>query len=693
MLTGTGPLRRQLDSGYRGTDYDFVTATSQGEGTIAFTLDSKRARTEVRAQVTQARLVRELVLRASTAANQDPQIGRTLFHLLVPMEVEPFLGGTSRMLLELDDGTASIPWELLDTPQDRGGGGDQRPWAIRCQLLRKLRTDDYRDQVQDAALEDNVLVIGEPLVDPKVYPRLPGALAEGRAVARALAGSGGVRPERLTALLDHDDANTVINALYSRRYRIVHIAGHGEPGLDGGVVMSGGTFLGAHEIRSMRTVPELVFVNCCHLAARAPGLALRSFDRSAFAASVADELIRIGVRCVIAAGWAVDDAPASLFATTFYQQLLAGQNFIAAVASAREAAWTQGGNTWAAYQCYGDPNWRFAEDPAAGSASNGIAEEYSAISSPLGLAIALEELAVKSRWQGARPAAQLQRARHLESRFGRLWGGMGAVAEAFALAFAEAGARDVAIEWYERALESNDASASMKAAEQLGALRARRAGDRAHDMKRGDPELETCRQELTRALRGLQTLAALQSTCERETLVGSTWKRLAQLELLVGDADAGQGSMIRAIEAYRRAEALAAAVGDPMLYYPALNRMALELVMNAGQGIATVYSPAETELVRSCLQSRMGDDADFWSLIGLVDLDLYCAAAEQRLVAQQADAEAAFADLHNRVPSATLWQSVAEQAELALGAYASAAPAAEATAARRLIELLNGYAA
>ena len=35
-----------------------------------------------------------------------------------------------------------------------------------------------------------------------------------------------------------------------------------------GVVLSDGTFLGPREIRSMRIVPELVFVNCCHLAAR-----------------------------------------------------------------------------------------------------------------------------------------------------------------------------------------------------------------------------------------------------------------------------------------------------------------------------------------------------------------------------------------------------------------------------------------
>jgi hypothetical protein len=233
----------------------------------------------------------------------------------------------------------------------------------------------------------------------------------------------------------------------------------------------------------------------------------------------------------------------------------------------------------------------------------------------------------------------------------------------------------------------------MKAAEQLGALRSRRAGDRTSELKRGTPELEACREQLKQALHELQTLATLQSTSERETLVGSTWKRLAQVERLAGDADGGQGSMVRAIEAYRRAESRASATGDPQLYYPALNRMALELVMNGSQGAATQFSTEEVDLVRRCLQSRMGDDADFWSLVGLVDLDLYCAAAEQRLAAQQADAEAAFADLHNRVPSAHLWQSVAEQAELALGAYAETAPAAEAAAARSLVKLLSSYAA
>ena len=159
----------------------------------------------------------------------------------------------------------------------------------------------------------------------------------------------------------------MIDALFERSWRVVHIAGHGEPvsakGDRGGVVLSNDTFLSASEIKAMRVVPELVFVNCCHLAAGSRQSLLREpqrgrFDRAAFASSVAQALIEVGVRCVVAAGWAVDDSAASAFATTFYDELLKGQRFLDAAAVARAKAYEFDGNTWAAYQCYGDPEWR-----------------------------------------------------------------------------------------------------------------------------------------------------------------------------------------------------------------------------------------------------------------------------------------------------------------------------------------------
>ena len=185
VQSGTAALRRPLDSGYRGTSYDFmcaVTGPSWNDApTLIYSLDTRRARSEVRAQQPGSNLLRELVEKASNDAPRDTLIGRTLYDLLVPVEIEPFLGGTSELILELDSGTAAIPWEMLDPPPTVTGG-DPRPWAIRSKLLRRLRTASFGAQVVNDESDGGVLVIGEPLVDASLYPALPGARHEAIAV-------------------------------------------------------------------------------------------------------------------------------------------------------------------------------------------------------------------------------------------------------------------------------------------------------------------------------------------------------------------------------------------------------------------------------------------------------------------------------------------------------------------------------
>ena len=703
IQSGIGPLRRQIDSGYRGADYDFITATSPSDDTIAFALDTKRARTEVRAQSTQGKLLRELVAKASTAGSGDTRLGNTLFQLLVPPEVEPFLAGTSRMLLELDDRTAAIPWELLDAQNDDGTRSDVRPWAIRTQLIRKLRQEHYRQQVQDASIDDAVLVIGEPKVDTAVYPALPGARSEALAVVDALAGPGGLQAQRVTALVDDNDAMSIVNALFERRYRIVHVAGHGEPALKdangklvnkGGVVLSDGTFLGADEIQSMRTVPELVFVNCCHLAARDSGRVLRTINRAEFAWGVADSLMEIGVRCVIAAGWAVDDGPAKVFATTFYREILDRKPFITAVASAREAAWNadRSSNTWAAYQAYGDPNWTYRRSAVdAATAPPPPQEEFGGVASPLGLALALEELAVKSKFMRADATEQLEKVRHLEARFATLWGGMGAVAEAFGLAYAEAGDRDAAMDWYTRALQCNDASASIKSHEQLGNLRARRAWAQAEKAKSA-AALAAPRAEIMKAIHDLQTLTAMQPTMERHSLCGSAYKRLGMLERRAGRAAQATQALKSAAEAYRQAEVLAGNGPVADLFYPALNRMALELVAHLGQPGWAGFDAEASAAVRRSLQAKATDDPDFWCYAGLIEIDMLEAVATGTLADALPTLEDRHAELHGRVAGRNLWGSVADQANFVLTAYAGQAQGSEAEAADALLAVLRDYA-
>ena len=689
---GPGALRRSLDSSYRGAAYDFISALTVDlkakNRCINYTLDTKRARTEVRAQHTQGSLLRELVAKASNDANQDPRIGRTLFNLLIPVEMEPFLGGTSEMLIELDRGTAVIPWELLDTNPD-AQSADQRPWAIRCKLLRKLRTEEFREQVSDASADDSVLVIGEPKCDHTVYPRLPGARAEAEAVAARLTDpTSGIAADRVRALLSgEDDAQTVINALFERPYRVVHIAGHGYAGADGGVVLSGkDTYLGANEVRAMRVVPELVFLNCCHLAGREATTVLEPYDRAAFAANMAEELIRVGVRCVIAAGWAVEDGPAEKFATAFYAALLGGARFIEAVSAARSAAWRENprGNTWAAYQCYGDPEWAWRRQVGDGQRqAPSMGDQYATVASPVALALALETLAIRSQYGGGKRDALLDQVRYLEAQFAPLWGGMGAVAEAFGTAYAGVKDVDKAIAWYRAAIDASDASASFKAAEQLGNQLVRRAE------KLKDPA--AARADIEAGIAQLERLAAVQSTVERASLLGSACKRLTMVEWRAGrKAEAGK-ALKAAVAHYAAAESMARKAGAANLFYPAKNCISCEMRASFVDNQPVSIAEERMREVRESLQKAATDSPDFWSVVGQTELQILAAIAAGKLAA---DAPALIDKLREhkaRVPAAGMWDSVYNEAQFTLEPYRglASASAADKRAAEDLVAALK----
>ncbi|MEO8079481.1 MAG: CHAT domain-containing protein [Caldimonas sp.] len=714
VQSGAGALKRSLDSSYRGSAYDLVSvvagAPEGGEATIAYTLDTRRARTEVRAQQTQGSLVRELVAKASNDANRDSQIGRTLFDLLVPVEMEPFLGGTSEMVIELDGETSGIPWELLDTAAGQSAGTDPRPWAIRSKLLRKLRTREFRAQPSDANADCGVFVVGEPLVDDSRYPPLPGARAEASAVAACLgSGAAGVDARQIRALTSGaDDARTIINALFERPYRIVHIAGHGEPGARGGVVLSGGTFLGPAEVKAMRTVPELVFLNCCHLAARDVNTVLQRYDRAAFAANIAEALIEIGVRCVVAAGWAVEDEPAEVFATTFYKVLLGGGRFIDAVAAARGAAWQEhrDGNTWAAYQCYGDPGWRWSR---SGGETQRVAsspgDEFAAVSSPVALALALETLSVRLRFggdeadHGAFLHAQSDKIRFLESKFAPLWGTMGAVAETFGLAWGDAHDVDKSIEWYRTAVEAGDGSATFRAGEQLGNQLARR-GERQDDPVAG-------RRDIDEAIERLEKLLAIQPTAEREALLGSAYKRLVMLEGRAAQgrsstaAERGRrrraaGARLDALRAmarhYGEAERLARAAGAANLFYPAKNGISAELRLAFLERRPAELALDRAEAVRESLERAATDRPDFWSVVGQIELRLLVSLASRQLAGSAPTLIGEFRELKARVPAPHMWDSVHSEARFTLEPYEGVASAAEKRAARALLEALEAMA-
>ena len=104
--------------------------------------------------------------------HRSPKLAGRSSSCSLPLELEPFLAGSNDMQIVLDEGTAGIPWELLDDGgEDEHAEPDWWPWAIRTKLIRKLRTERFRERVVDADAESHALVIGEPECPPG-YRRL-----------------------------------------------------------------------------------------------------------------------------------------------------------------------------------------------------------------------------------------------------------------------------------------------------------------------------------------------------------------------------------------------------------------------------------------------------------------------------------------------------------------------------------------
>jgi hypothetical protein len=711
IAEGIGAMRRPADAGYRGADYDFISATIQknenAPESIVYTVNSKRARSDVRPQAMQVGLVRNLVLTASNNANTDAKLGRTLFRLLIPVDLEPFLGSSTETVLELDKSTAAIPWEALESSKS-GGRSNELPWSIRTKLLRKLRAPPPPTHaVTDASADDDILVIGDPACDRSVYPLLMGARQEATKVADCLAELVNPRPVHRVISGpkpgdEEPDLGTVITALIDGDWRIIHIAGHGEPPTEGvtrGVVLSDGAFFGPQEIKALRTIPELVFVNCCYLAAEAPKKLFEpvNYNRAEFASGVAHALIEGGVRCVIAAGWAVDDEAASVFAVSFYKALLGGDRFIDAVATARARTRSSRNNTWAAYQCYGDPDWRFRTQTgdAQKPTPRPPEQEFSGIASALALIVALERIAVETEYQGKKPEDQAVRLDYLEQKFPQYWERRGNVAEAFGTAWLKAKRFDEAIKWYQRAREAQDGTASFVSIEQLANATIRLAWERA---ERDRKTIDQARKEIEGAMALLGTLGTLAKTVERECLTGSGYKRLALLEAaaarLADDPEvkaaaekAEQVAIDRMWTSYKAAETLAKEnpSATAQLFYPAMNRIAAQLALDDD---AKRQQAMDHETIASVLGSMRSASPDFWSVVGQTELGMYLSVASGSLAADADLLIGDFRDHHARVGNPRLWSSVFDNATFVLSKYRTRADQAEAAAADQLLAAL-----
>jgi tetratricopeptide (TPR) repeat protein len=598
----------------------------------------------------------------------------------VPIELEGFLEGSTETQIVLDERTAGIPWELLDDGTGNGDGG--RPWAIRSKLLRKFKTETFRGRVTDAPGQSAMLVVGEPLCPPD-YPPLPGAYQEAKAVYDCLKTFGEQHKIDVTGLMaaspdgPRPAAREVVNTLLEKPWRVIHVAGHGalpdSDGGTGGVVLTDNTFLGPREMAAMRVVPSLVFLNCCHLGAFPSDSVLS--ERVRFAAGVARSLIELGVKCVVVAGWAVSDDVAQLFAETFYRSLLNGARFIDAVGDARAAAYERDDNTWAAYQCYGDPEWRLVSD-SDGTTPSAAPDEFNQIGTVAGLQIALQTLIVQSTYQSQLnpPRLQLERLTNLQQRWRAMKSPLGdGIGELFGDAYQAVGDLPEAIRWYDAVIAAPDVPTSVRAVEQRCNLHVRQAweqvssadtarkaaaesGATARALRVRGAALRkatiAARRVITLETQKLSGLEPFGSTTERYDLLGSAMKRLAMIERIARRPAAERAALERMRRYYEKALECDRKVPGGPVFYSAINLMLANLAL--GKHV----SDALFEEARASQKSAADRDPDFWSVVAETELKLLEAVDNGAVARRQSLIIRGYTDLSKRMHNSTYWRSV-----------------------------------
>lgn len=616
-------MLRILDSGLRRASYEEdpgwwhriqITETDQGE--IKYLVLTNRARAEDQLRPTQRPLIDALVKEAATLHADDADLGNTLFELLIPNELKDATPEMSNVMFVLDKATARYPWELL---RDRSVMNNA-PLVTRAQFIRQYATERYRRQVT-MTRKRTALVIGDPLSTK--YPELTGAQAEAKKVGQRLQDAGFEAP-----CLIQQDYRTILDALFAREYRILHLAAHGvyeyevEGGRDKsgrtrkqlvtGMVLGDDTFLTPVEINQMRVVPELVFINCCLLGK--VGQAELRGDRSALAANLATQLIEMGVRAVVAAGWEVDDEAALCFADVFYGQMLAGRTFSEALLEARQQTFnTTKTNTWGAYQAYGDPDYTLCEDQGL-EAKTSAAQRYLAPAQPI---IDLKNIVAEAKNADVPQKEGLKvRLETIAQGLPRAWLDMADFRVALAEAYGELKCFAEAVSHYQAALACPSGNVPMRAIEQLCNLQVRLiANAPAKDTAQAIAEIKVVKSHI-------ENLIALCPSSERYAILGSACKRLSRLS----SGKARLASLKEMTGAYKSAADLAFSISGQAHPYAAQNWIAGEILLHLidphvkGPALGTLK--AELKKTQQAARQGQQESPDFWNLIIPIDCEL-----------------------------------------------------------------------
>ncbi len=324
---------------------------------MRFSISTGSSREDYRVVYTHAGIIESLLKEISKDNKWSEGKAKALFSLLVPNDMKPRLSRQGNLILILDDYTAQLPWELLHEKRYSA-----KPLCVNAGMVRQLLTQNSRINIE-MATGRQALVVGDPILDNPLM-QLPAALKEAEEVTRILRNN-----QYEVEHLPNAKAGQIINALFSKEYKVVHLAGHGYFGGDSnkpsGMLIGGSdTVLTAAHIAQLDTVPELVFLNCCYLGESNADAEKEFQSRFKLAANLGSQLINNGTKAVVAAGWAINDSAAFEFCKIFYELMFSGYCFGDAVQKAREHIFNRysSTNTWGAYQVYGDPYYKIKNE-------------------------------------------------------------------------------------------------------------------------------------------------------------------------------------------------------------------------------------------------------------------------------------------------------------------------------------------
>ncbi len=630
---------------------------------LRFIATTDRARAEETLATGQLRLADRFILQASQSSSANPEVAKTLFEMLLPNRLKEQAPKQDDLVLLLDDESARFPWELLEDRWSQTG----RPPAVASGLIRQYKTPKFRPHPAHA-VEPNAFVVGNPDLEGwNSFSDLPGARSEAQKVSALLNANG----FRAIGCID-ERTDAILSGLHKDAWRILHLAGHGvhafevnDPGSPpkfgsvgktqkriSGMVIGKDTLLTPGDVEQMRWVPELVFINCCHMGKTGPSSPVAY---GMLAANLAMQFIGMGVKAVVAAGWAVDDGAAEAFAETFYKHMLFGDTFGEAVRAAREAIWLRfsNANTWGAYQCYGDPAFRLH-----GEAFAAVKKEKRSYLTPHELIADLDnhtqwirmQLRTKDQDQASLTASREQIEKFLQRipESHRLqWQKRADVAAALGFAWGETGAYRIAADWLDKSIKASQGDCPMRAVEQAANFRVRAAAMEWRDLRQiKDGKAKESRRrillnEVQQALETLEGLVKTGESIERLNLLGGACKRQAFIVETREDRQKALESMVKYYRAAYDLDCEGTATPDPYAFTNyALARVLLEKI-NKSRGTAWKQKlAAECRQMIDIARRRYAENPNFWDAAAEADCLLVLLLANPNVAAQKMEEDA-----------------------------------------------------